>query len=149
MHWSSCHTDNELKSSWKELSKHELGPKDYHTNVAQWMCCCGAQQMHPQHLCKCLIQAVNMTSSNFTEVTCWCTMPIYEHPCLSNSIDDVDGSISAGDDFVWMGWCSNLSNGKWHLVIQCGKEHMHSLKWSHSPSLEPRSECKQVCCQYV
>ena len=142
----------ELKSSWKALSEQELRAKDYRTNVTQWMCCCGAQKMHPQHLCKHLVQAVDTTTSIFSELTRQHTMPLYEHPSFGNAIDDTDGSISAGDDFIWMGRHCDLSGGKWRSIIQCGAslEHMQNLKRRPpSLSLEPESRCKQVRIHYI
>ena len=61
-------------------------------------------------------------------------MPIYENLALGNSVSDAKGSISAGDDFLWMGRCGNLSNGKWRLIVDPGTSS--GMRCSHSPSLE-------------
>ena len=72
------------------------------------------------HLCKHLVQSVDVTPGFFTELTRRRTMPIYEHTELGNSISDAKGSVSAGDDFVWMGRRGDLSSGKWRSIIGPG-----------------------------
>src|SRR5258708_2438745 len=61
-------------------------------------------------------------------------MPIYENLALGNSVSNAKGSISAGDDFLWMGRCGNLSNGKWRLIVDPGTSS--GMRCSRSPSLE-------------
>ncbi len=108
----------ELKKSWKALSQCTLGGKDYRTDIARWTCQCGSQQLQAHHLCKHLVQSMNASAGFFTELTHCQTMPIYENTLLGNSISDSKGSISAGDDFVWMGRHSDLLRGKWRSVIR-------------------------------
>ena len=128
----------ELKKSWKALSQCTLGSKDYRTDIARWTCQCGSQQLQAHHLCKHLVQSMNASAGFFTELTRRQTMPIYENTLLGNSISDSEGSISAGDDFFWMGRHSDLSRGKWRLVIRSEAPSgiATSSRWSCSASLE-------------
>ncbi|KAI9508958.1 hypothetical protein F5148DRAFT_951352, partial [Russula earlei] len=69
----------------------------------------GQQKYHSQHLCKHLVQSVQPPPMHF-----WCKVVhcyIYHHPALVSDIEVTDvehpdpneGSITDGDDHVWMG----------------------------------------------
>src|SRR5260370_32970646 len=107
----------ELKWAWKTLSQHSVSGKNYDTNIQNWTCWCGTQQFQPHHLCKHLVQGVKATLELFSQLTQQWTMPIYENPALGHSIANADGSIPAGNDFVWMGRHDDLSNGKWQSIV--------------------------------
>src|SRR5258708_4857395 len=124
----------ELKRSWKTLSQRPLSGQDYGTNIQNWTCQCGAQQFQPQHLCKHLVQLVTVNPDFFAQLNQQQTMPIYENPALGNSVSDAKGSISAGNDFLWMGRHGDLSNGKWQLIVDPGTSS--GIRHSCSPSLE-------------
>ena len=127
----------ELKKSWKTLSQRPLGNKDYGTNIQRWTCRCGAQQFQAQHLCKHLVQSVNISPVFFTELNRRRTMPLYEHAILGNSIPDTLGSTSAGDDFLWMGRPGDLSSGKWRSMVPgLLSGFAGTSRRSRSPSLE-------------
>ena len=124
----------ELKRSWKTLSQQPLLGQDYGTNIQNWTCWCGAQQFQPQHLCKHLVQLVTVNLDFFAQLNRQQTMPIYENPALGNSVSNAKGSISAGNDFLWMGRHGDLSNGKWQLIVDPGTSL--GMRCSCSPSLE-------------
>ncbi|TBU40258.1 hypothetical protein BD309DRAFT_845341, partial [Dichomitus squalens] len=73
----------------------------------------GQQKYHPQHLCKHLVQAIEFPSSKFFhQIYRRRTAPIYRHPELRDRtesslgagfLDADDGSITDGDDHVWLG----------------------------------------------
>ncbi|KAF9556594.1 hypothetical protein CPC08DRAFT_641377, partial [Agrocybe pediades] len=89
------------------------------------MCNCGRQKYDRHHICKHLVQAVGNPSISFwQEIYRRRTAPLYRHPELvkanEDSEDEVafvlnagrkkkllynapDGSISDGDDHVWVG----------------------------------------------
>src|SRR5260370_32092846 len=75
-----------------------------------------------------------MTPDFFSQLNQQQTMPIYENLALINLISDTKGSISAGDDFIWMGRHGDLSNGKWRSIVDPGMSG--TLRHSCSPSLE-------------
>ncbi len=131
--WSNYLFQQELKWSWKTLSQRPLLGQDYGTNIQNWTCRCGTQQFQPQHLCKHLVQLVTVNLDFFAQLNRQQTMPIYENPALGNSVSDAKGSISAGNDFLWMGRCGNLSNGKWWLIVDPGTSS--GIRHSCSPSL--------------
>lgn len=100
-----------FKAAWKVLEKRELSGRRYTVNVAQWTCSCGQQKYHRHHLCKHLVHAVAPPPpSFFTQVVRRRTLPLYRHPALvprgspaGTYVDPEDGSISEGDDHVWLG----------------------------------------------
>ncbi|KAI0291347.1 hypothetical protein B0F90DRAFT_1649621, partial [Multifurca ochricompacta] len=77
------------------------------------------QKYHSQHLCKHLVQSVQPPPMHFwCQVVCHHILPLYCHPALVSNINgmeiehvdtptehpDLDeGSITDGDDHVWMG----------------------------------------------
>ncbi|KAI0753624.1 hypothetical protein C8Q74DRAFT_1162808, partial [Fomes fomentarius] len=74
----------------------------------------GSQKYHPHHLCKHLVQAVALPPAKFwLQVYRRRTIPIYRHPVLRDITqpnattatyhDADDGTISDGDDHVWLG----------------------------------------------
>ncbi len=111
-----------FKKSWKKLSDTLIKDHTYTTHVTSWTCNCGQQKYHPQHLCKHLVQAVTFPSTKFFhQVYRRCTSPIYLHPELRDKSDDLpmepfadpdDGSITDGDDHVWLGDRGQLQTKK-------------------------------------
>lgn len=106
----------QAKKAWLELSKRSCSGRDYHTNINQWTCGCGGQQLQAHHLCKHLVQAVETScprpSDFFEKLTRLRTMPIYRFPHLNNNTPG-GGSISDGHDEIWMGKRGNISRGGW------------------------------------
>ena len=97
---------------WEKLESAILSGREYTTDIVSWTCNCGQQKYHPQHLCKHLVQAVPDPSLRFfREVYQRRMTPIYRHPELRaksqkelNSYPETDeGTITDGDDHVWLG----------------------------------------------
>ncbi|KAI0042580.1 hypothetical protein FA95DRAFT_1456218, partial [Auriscalpium vulgare] len=103
-----------FKRAWRELSRKPI-QRDltrtfvYQTDVLSWTCNCGSQKFNTHHLCKHLVQAVPEPSTRFwRQVIRRRTTPIYRHPELhavsaAAYADPNDGSITDGDDHVWLG----------------------------------------------
>ncbi|KAF8162581.1 hypothetical protein B0H34DRAFT_650343 [Crassisporium funariophilum] len=120
-----------FKSSWKRLLNASISEKQYETYVDSWSCNCGRQKYDRHHICKHLVQAVGLPSIPFwSEVYRRRTMPIYRHHELDASHQatgakrkrtaylDIDGSISDGDDHVWLGNPTILAGGGgWKSVL--------------------------------
>jgi hypothetical protein len=113
-----------FKKSWKALAKLPVSGQSYDTNVAQWTCKCGRQKYHRHHLCKHLVQAVKPPTASFWHsIIRRRTTPMYRHPDLVQIGEDGeplatlgfqdpdDGSISDGDDHVWLGDKDVLKGG--------------------------------------
>ena len=126
-----------FKASWKKLLKTDTSNKKYSTCVRDWTCTCGQQKYNQHHIFKHLVQAVGMPSINFwSEVYRRRTLPIYRHhelveksskPSESQPITgkrkhvnylEVDGSITDGDDHVWLGDPMVIGgNGQWKYLL--------------------------------
>ncbi len=134
----------QVKKAWLELSKHSCSEKNYNTDIKRWTCQCGGQQLQAHHLCKHLVQAVETLSPrppDFFEKFMYChMMPIYQFPHISNNTPD-SGSISDGNDEIWMGQWGNVSWGGWRQLYA-----PQTWKQSCSPSIEVTTQlAKWVC----
>ncbi|PIL26554.1 hypothetical protein GSI_12312 [Ganoderma sinense ZZ0214-1] len=101
-----------FKAAWNKLQKAAVSGWTYITDVAAWTCNCGQQKYHPQHLCKHLVQAVPDPSLRFfQEVYRRRAVPIYRHrelrPRSQKDTDEYleadEGTVTDGDDHVWLG----------------------------------------------
>ena len=121
-----------FKSAWKKLVEVPVSGRKYITSIEEWTCNCGQQKYHPQHLCKHLVQIVPPPPLIFwRQVIRRRAAPLYRHPALipidenldgrdgvSSSIygsfhNPDDGSITDGDDHVWLGDPDVLTSGEW------------------------------------
>ena len=112
-----------FKSAWKKLAEVEVSENNYVTDVTTWTCNCGQQKFHSQHLCKHLVQAVPTPPMHFwRQVVRRRTSPLYRHPELASLhadgmardyADPDEGSITDGDDHVWLGNAEALVEGQW------------------------------------
>ena len=111
-----------FKSSWKQLAEASVSGNIYVTDVTMWTCNCGQQKYHSQHLCKHLVQSVQPPPMHFWhQVVRRHILPLYRHPALVSDIEAMDvehpdpdeGSITDGDDHVWMGNPDMLVEGQW------------------------------------
>ncbi|RDX40008.1 hypothetical protein OH76DRAFT_1459607 [Lentinus brumalis] len=102
-----------FKRAWKKLQQVTLSGRQYATDISRWTCNCGAQKFNAHHLCKHLVQAVREPDIKFwRDIYRHRTVPLYRHPALKR-VDDItplepfqdadDGSITEGDDHVWLG----------------------------------------------
>ena len=136
------------KKAWIELAKRPCSATDYVLNIKNWTCRCGGQQLQAHHLCKHLVQAVEAAAprpANFFEkLTRRRTMPIYKFSHLSVYLD-LEGSISDGDDDIWMGSRENTSKGAWRLIHTATE----GRKRSWSPSVTSDSSNKKVPACYT
>jgi hypothetical protein len=134
-------TQKYFKRAWRRLQKLPVSDKSYVTSVAWWTCNCGQQKYEPNHLCKHLVQAVRPPPpSFFTEIFRRRTRPLYRHPCLVDKacpsdgsyVDAGAGSITDGDDHVWLGDDSILRGGRWREfgnindILACKRGHPDS-----------------------
>jgi hypothetical protein len=114
-----------FKSDWKKLlSQTSSKSSDYNTNVSTWTCNCGQQKYNRHCLCKHLVQAVGLPSPRFFQhVIRRRKCPIYRHPelvphgdppCEYGDIDD--GSITDGDDQIYLGNPNQLTGGQWRKM---------------------------------
>jgi hypothetical protein len=104
-----------FKSSWLALSKATVSDNQYSPDVARWTCKCGQQKYDRHCLCKHLVQAVPPPPVKFWgQVYRRRSTPIYRHPALVPILegqpwveheyaDPDDGSITDGDDHIWVG----------------------------------------------
>src|SRR6266705_6912634 len=110
----------QVKKSWVTLATRPSSGKDYGTDILQWTCQCGTQELQAQHLCKHLVQAVEaqgpLPSDFFGNLLQRRTIPIYQIAHIRNGRSEVEGSISDGDD-VWMDLRKQLSNGAWRTCL--------------------------------
>lgn len=112
-----------FKTSWKLLRRLAVSSRTYTVNIPSWTCNCGAQKIHPHHLCKHLVQAVgqNMPVRFWREVYRRRSLPLYQHPALTSPhagnrnfhTDPDKGSITEGDDHVYLGDEAILQNREW------------------------------------
>ena len=119
-----------FKSAWKKLVDAPASGRKYITSIEEWSCNCGQQKYHPQHLCKHLVQAVSPPPLIFwRQVIRRRAAPLYRHPVLIPRDEDGhdgvssgmygtyyspdDGSITDGDDHVWIGDPGVLMSGEW------------------------------------
>jgi hypothetical protein len=118
-----------FKSAWKKLVEVPASGCKYITRIEEWSCNCGQQKYHPQHLCKHLVQAVPPPPLTFwRQVIRRRAAPLYRHPALIPKDEDSDGhdggmygsyynpddgSITDGDDHVWIGDPDVLMSGEW------------------------------------
>ncbi|KAF9503537.1 hypothetical protein BS47DRAFT_1369462 [Hydnum rufescens UP504] len=120
------------KKTWIELMKRPCSATDYAPSIKNWTCRCGGQQLQVQHFCKHLVQVVEAATPQpknfFEKLTCHQVMPIYKFPHITN-IPATEGSISDGDDDIWMGSHDLISKSTWRLIYNPVK----SCKQSHSP----------------
>ena len=103
-----------------------VGGHTYIMSIERWSCNCGQQKYHLQHLCKHLVQAVPPPPLAFwQQVIHQQASLLYHHPALipsdEDGVDSIngsypnpdDGSITDGDDHVWMGDPDVLMKGEW------------------------------------
>lgn len=115
-----------FKSAWKGLSATTVSRQIYITNVETWTCNCGHQKYQRHHICKHLVQAVpNPPLSFWRKVVRRRVRPLYRHPALVQLgdvgvsqaevayFDPDDGSVTDGDDHVWLGDREVLMDGAW------------------------------------
>ena len=117
-----------FKSAWKKLEGVPVSERKYITSIEEWTCNCGQQKYHPQHLCKHLVQMVSPPPLNFwRQIIRRRAVPLYRHPALIPRLGDEeldwvfsgsfydpdDGSITDGDDHVWIGDPDVLMGGEW------------------------------------
>ena len=111
-----------FKSAWKKLAEMEVKENTYVTDATTWTCNCGQQKYHSQHLCKHLVQAAPPLPIHFwRQVVRRRTSPLYRHPALVSfhavgmdvHADPDEGSITDGDDHVWLGNPEALVDGQW------------------------------------
>ncbi|KAF5343057.1 hypothetical protein D9758_011133 [Tetrapyrgos nigripes] len=111
-----------FKTDWKKLLSQPASKRaDYATDVYAWICNCRQQKYNRHCLCKHLVQAVGLPSPRFFQhVIQRRTCPIYCHPELvplnmpPRMYSDMDdGSITDGDDQIWLGDKSQLIDGQW------------------------------------
>lgn len=107
-----------FKSHWKELLGRPITDHDYHTDILSWTCHCGQQKYNPYLLCKHLVQAIGKPPINFwSEVCRRRTLPIYHHPSffkdMTSYCDPDDGTITEGDDQVYLGDTKVLASREW------------------------------------
>ncbi|KAJ7572692.1 hypothetical protein C8J56DRAFT_806824 [Mycena floridula] len=146
-----------FKAAWRRLSQRKINHEKatiYQTDVASWTCRCGQQKYDAFCLCKHLVQAVKPPSISFWgQVSRRRTQPIYRHPELRSrdsatfpSFEVADGSISDGDDKLWLGDVAMLSgDGDWEDLSKrsttfLGKRRRDDNAQSHrsSPITEAR-----------
>jgi hypothetical protein len=103
------HFQKQFKSAWLKLAKLTVSTdadRKYITCVKEWTCTCGSQPLHCCHLCKHLVDAVEMPPPKFwMEVVRRRTLTLYRHPALvprgqehSQYLEPTDGNITDGDD---------------------------------------------------
>ena len=87
-----------FKASWNSLANRQLSTRWYYTDVPNWTCRCGTQDMHTYHLCKHLVHHAQKPPMAFWEEI-WRrrVMPLYQHSHLGNR-DYGMGNTSDGDD---------------------------------------------------
>ena len=112
-----------FKSAWKKLAEMKVSAQNtYITDVTTWTCNCGQQKYQSQHLCKHLVQAVPPPPIHFwRQVVRRRISPLYHHPAIvsfdANGKDKYanpdEGSITDGDDHVWLGNPQALVDGQW------------------------------------
>jgi hypothetical protein len=132
-----------FKKSWNAaLAKLPVSGRFYNTNIAQWTCNCGWQKYQCHHLWKHLVQFVKKNPASFLySIIRRRTTPIYCHPHLVQIGEDGqafhdpdDGSITDGDDHVWLGDKGVLAGGGgWRNLTS---EGMRSNKRSREGSPE-------------
>lgn len=112
----------EFKRSWNKLRDQPVSGRAYEVNVKSWTCNCGAQKLHRHHLCKHLVKAVRepIPMRFWREVYRRRTVPLYQHPMLVSNesengsyADPDDGSITDGDDHVFLGDETVLRTSGW------------------------------------
>lgn len=131
----------QFKRSWDKLSKQPVSSRVYSVDVEKWTCNCGAQKFHCHHLCKHLVKAVQepIPMRFWREVYRRRTIPLYQHPSLVSSesetrpyMDPEDGSITDGDDHVYLGDEIVLRTSGWR-DFEGGLTH-NLRKRLHSPN---------------
>jgi hypothetical protein len=113
-----------FKSGWRALKEVPISGRTYATDVAAWTCNCGQQKYHRHYLCKHLVQAVPSPPILFwRQVIRRRVSPLYRHPALVPKDEDGlanmevecadpdEGSITDGDDHVWLGNPTKMENG--------------------------------------
>jgi hypothetical protein len=145
-----------FKSSWKKLAEASVSQTDYDTDVTTWTCNCGQQKYHSQHLCKHLVQAIPPPPMHFWhQIVCHHILPLYRHPALMSAdangievghLDPDEGSITDGDDHVWLGNPDTLADGQWwefNIDGMLGK-HPWSMMSELSLSLSAENDLEEV-----
>lgn len=107
-----------FKADWKRLRKLPVH-RQYRTDVARWICDCGAQKYSAYLLCKHLVKAVPLPSERtWIFLSRRRTIPFYQHPELRPVgqpklpyVDPDAGCMSDGDDQVWNGDPERLRGG--------------------------------------
>jgi hypothetical protein len=133
-----------FKAAWKQIAELPISGQQYDVDVKNWVCSCGQQKYQCHHLCKHLIHAIPPPDISFWwQVFHQCTMPLYCHPqlvllpmdgslaSLNTYQDPNNGSITEGDDHLWIGDKMMLSGGHWHKINdnQLLRKHM----WDDNP----------------
>jgi hypothetical protein len=132
-----------FKKSWQALEATPVGGKVYVTDVAMWTCNCGQQKYQCHHLCKHLVHAVLHPPISFWRgVIRRRVAPLYRHPALVPQTNDGEpssdgeyanpdsGSITEGDDHVWLGNPEMLKDGRWRefdVELMIGKRPQSAL----------------------
>lgn len=112
-----------FKASWKKKYKLPVSDKPYTTDIKRWVCDCGSQELDTYHCCKHLVQGVPKPPPEFfSQVVRRRVVPLYRHsalypkgetPSAGKDGGEPDGSVSDGDDHVWLGDKAKLANGGW------------------------------------
>ena len=67
-----------IKRAWLALRQHPIKGV-YDTNIKYWLCSCGAQKYHSYLLCKHLVQALPLPSTDWwATIVRWHTPPFYD-----------------------------------------------------------------------
>lgn len=145
-----------FKRCWISLSKKSISGSNYFTDVKAWTCHCGQQKYNCHHLCKHLVQAVHPPRSTFFHyVHQRRTNPLYRHPWLQpkdSSLEDStsetlldEGSITEGDDHIWLGDKSVLGgNGSWRTIINSTTDDLLKKRQRESAGNEHASSDEHV-----
>jgi hypothetical protein len=87
-----------LKKSWKLKAAAKVSGNTYITDVKNWQCTCGGQELDSHHLCKHLVQAAAPPAPRFfSKVVRRRTAPLYRHPML-HGLDQEDGRYADADE---------------------------------------------------
>lgn len=127
----------DFKNAWKKLLNLPTSGTDYHPDVRSWVCHCGQQKYNCFHLCKHLVQATQPPPSKFFHfIHRRRTQPLYRHQWLIPKEDsgetslaaaflEDNGSITDGDDHVWLGNTKELQGqGGWRNLVNNSADNL-------------------------